>query len=159
MPAPKRKPKTAQKALPLEKDAPALAPAPQPLFDDGPKEPMPDRHQDFHRLSWAFHKTRLERLGDRFFDPWESKHLKACKAVMTKARGNRDEVRRRMNNLWAWHCQDPDFYRFTPQGLMGRWDDMHAAPMETTGGKQALRKQAEDVGDQRAREAIKSRHG
>lgn len=134
--------KSKQPALPLEGMA---KPDPQPLFDGGPKEPIVGRHEAFHFLSWAFHKHRFEQIGDRHFDPWLPKHLKSCQRVMKMARGDRAEVKRRMENLWKWMVVNPDYYRFTPEELLGKWDDLHMPPADSVGGRSAMRKQLRDT--------------
>jgi len=134
-----------QKALPLPKQKRPVVAAPQPLFEGGPKAPMEGRHQPFQFLAWAFHAFRLKHLGDRYFDPWEGKHQKACKQIMTKARGDHGEVKRRMVNLWCWCADSPDFYRFTPQCLLGRWEDLHQSPAAVAGGRAALREKVHNA--------------
>jgi hypothetical protein len=94
-------------------------------------------------------------MGDRYFDPWDGRSLLTCKRIMAKARGDEAEAVRRMRHLWAWCQVNPDYWRFTPQNLLGKWDDLHLPPAAMNGGAHALRRQAENLGQQRAKDYIR----
>jgi hypothetical protein len=157
MTEPKPKPPK-QIALAIEKGR-ALAPAPQPLFDGGPKAPMEGRHKPFQFLAWEFHRLRFEHLGDRYFAPWDGKHQRACQKIVALARGDMEEVKRRMRHLWLWCRVNPDFYRFTPQCLLGKWDDLHQPPLDSVGGHAAVKQGARQAGREAARRKIDEEFG
>lgn len=138
--------------VPVEADGVAL-------FEGGPKSPMQAKHKPFHYLSWAFHRIRHQQLRDAYFDPWEGKHLKSCQRIVAKARGNGEEIARRMKILWLRMQEDPDYWRFTPECLLGRWDDLHLPPVSAVGGRQAIARQARNAGWDRQFEELRKRHG
>lgn len=140
----------------------ALAPQagpPAALFEGGPKSPEDGKHKPFHWLSWVFHRVRFERLQDRYFDPWEGKHLKCCDRIVKKARGDEQEITRRARHLWMWVQINPDFYRFTPECLLSRWDDLHLPPTDSIGGRRVMREHAKKAGRDAAREQINAKYG
>lgn len=140
---------------------PAIQPAEPlpPLFEGGPKGPQEGKHQDFHYLSWAFHKMRYDRLGDQFYDPWSGKHLKCCKHILKVARDDREEIVMRIEHLWQRVQIDPDFYGLTPQQLLQHWDKCYNPPMAAVGGKAALVQSVQKAGRAKARTAIQEKYG
>jgi len=97
-----------------------------PLFDGGPKPPMPDAKPHL-RLSWGFHVARF-KAGDLFFDPYDGKHLKNCKLIVEKkARGDYEEAQRRARNLFV-KSQTEDWWECTPGMLLSQWEKLADLP-------------------------------
>jgi hypothetical protein len=130
----------------------------QPLFEGGPKGPTALGHKTFHHLSWAFHKMRYERLGDKFYNPWMPKHLLSCKRIIMMALDDIGEIKRRIGHLLLWMAIDPDWYDLTPECLLNRWDGLAKPPADAVGGRPALRKQAHDAGRRAAKAAISEKY-
>ena len=142
-------PESLHESLPQSSEE-SLAPVALPQEDFPEFKPPADNAGPTQKLSYFFCVLRREQDGDRFWDPWNEKHLAQCRHIIERMAGNNlEEVKRRLGNLLRHYQLKPNYYRLEPGGLQSNWSDCNkspdAAPTVRNIGEAALRAYKESL--------------
>ena len=106
--------------------------SPVAVLESSPEEKPPPKPPQANAvksvwLSWAFYVGRL-KLGDKYYDPYQPKHLGICKRIIEKkARGNPEVVATRLMKLYE-KSQEDNYYEFIPGKLESEWERLADLP-------------------------------